>query len=69
MVWILSILRARSKVGVDAGCNTVRKRNLVADARGLRLKPELFFPTSKVETKQLQPRQARDGEPGVKGGM
>ena len=57
------------RAGVDAGCNTVRKRNLVADACGLRLNPEFFFPTNKVETKQLQPRQARDGEPGVKGGM
>ena len=69
MVWVLSILRARSKVGVDAGCNIVRTRNLVADARGLRLKPQIIFLISEVEMKQPQPRDALDGEPGVKGGM
>ena len=48
---ILLILRARSKVSVDAGCNTVGMRNLVANTRGLRLKPEIIFLISKVKTK------------------
>ena len=69
MLLALSSLRARSKVGVDAACNTVRTRNLVADARGLRLKPQIIFLISEVEMKQPQPRDAPGSEPGVKSGM